>query len=533
MYAAISPRRAWRWVVLGAALVLLLLAAAAPSAMAGQWVTGDHHSHTRMSDGDATFPELVEHAFGIGALDWMASADHGGLSMKDALGVKLPASVWMWQMFLTDPTGVYDYGWPVLLTQRAVYPDKVVVQGCEWGVDSADEAKVGIVGDEPFAMSDFEYMFDKLDLDTSRAGDLAVTGELLTKQNTSWDGSLAAVSWLQENYAGQTYAITSHPSRALKWTVGQLRQFNDAAPDVAFGFCGIPGSQKELPMRGGYDEDEIYIVQKGKKGDRVVDWDRILTYARTYGGADYMVAQVGGLWDALLGEGREWWMFSDSDFHSTDEEFWPGEYSKDHTWVTAGDEYTAEDVIAGLRSGNSVSVEGQLIDGLDFRASADEASATMGGTLEVDDDESYTITIKFKDPDGDNNHGDNPVVDHVDLIAGEVGKRYIPRDKEYLTKDTNSTTTVLASFDADEWVVDEDGWNVITYEVAAADKDMYYRLRGTNQGIGVPGQTDEDGNPLADYLEDGGTAANPTENDDVRCWMDLWFYSNPIFVDVD
>ena len=315
--------------------------------------------------------------------------------------------------------------------------------------------------------------------------------------------------------------------------MGQLRQFNDAAPDVAFGFCGIPGSQKELPMRGGYDEDEIYIVQKGKKGDRVVDWDRILTYARTYGGADYMVAQVGGLWDALLGEGREWWMFSDSDFHSTDEEFWPGEYSKDHTWVTAGDEYTAEDVIAGLRSGNSVSVEGQLIDGLDFRASADEASATMGGTLEVDDDESYTITIKFKDPDGDNNHGDNPVVDHVDLIAGEVGKRYIPRDKEYLTKDTNSTTTVVASFDADEWVVDEDGWNVITYEVAAADKDMYYRLRGTNQGIGVPGQTDEFGNPLADYLEDGGTAANPTENDDVRCWMDLWFYSNPIFVDVD
>ena len=528
MHQSATSLLRWRWLALGVALLVVALAFGVSDAMAGQWVTGDHHSHTRMSDGDATFPELVEHAFGIGALDWVASADHGGLSMKDALGVKLPASVWMWQMFLTDPTGVYDYGWPVLSTQRAANPDKVVLQGCEWGVDSADEAKVAIIGDEPFAMSDFEYMFDKLDLDTSRAGELAVTGELLTKQNTSWTGSLAAVSWLQANYAGQTYAITSHPSRALKWTVGQFRQFNDAAPDVAFGFCGIPGSQKELPMRGGYDEDEIYIVQKGKKGDRLVDWDRILTYARTYGGADYMVAKVGGLWDSLLGEGREWWMFSDSDFHNTEEEFWPGEYSKDHTWA---DEYTAEGVIAGLRSGNSFSVEGQLIDGLDFRASDGEGSATMGGSLAVDDDESYTITIKFKSPDI-NNHGDVPEVDHVDLIAGEVGKRYIPRDKEYLTKDTNSTTTILASFDSSEWVV-EDGWNVVTYTVAAADKDMYYRLRGTNQPINEPGQTDALGNPLADYLEDGGTADEPTENDDVRCWMDLWFYSNPIFVDVE
>ncbi len=522
----------WRWVVLGAALVLLLLAAAAPDAMAlGQWVTGDHHNHTTMSDGDEPMPVTFGQAFTLGELDWMATADHGGDHWRDALGAHMPVQVWMWEMLLTDPTGEYAYGWPVLQELRATYSDKLLLQGLEWGVHTADEAKVGIIGDQPVAMSDFEYMFDKLDLDTSRAGDRAVTGELLTKQNTKWSGSIAAVTWLQENYAGETYAITSHPSRALKWTVGQLREFNDAAPDVAFGFCGIPGSQKELPMRGGYDADDIYVEpwKKTKKADREVDWERILLEARTYGGADYMVAQVGGLWDSLLGEGREWWMFSDSDFHNTEEEFWPGEYSKDHMWV---EDFTWEGIIAGLRSGNSFSVEGQLIDGLDFRASADEASATMGGTLEVDDDESYTITIKFKDPDGDNNHGDNPVVDHVDLIAGEVGEKYTSKDREYTTKRTNETTAIVASFDADEWEVAGD-WNVITYEVAAADKDMYYRLRGTNQGIGVPGQTDELGNPLADYLEDGGTAANPTENDDVRCWMDLWFYSNPIFVDVD
>ncbi len=398
----------------------------------------------------------------------------------------------------------------------------------EWGVHSADEAKVGIAADEPLAISDFEYMFDKLDLDASRAGETAVTGELLVKQNDTWEGSLAAVTWLQENYAGSSYAIISHPSRALKWTVGQFRAFNDAAPDVAFGFCGIPGSQKELPCRGGYDEDEVYVSKKGKKASRVVDWDRILEYARTYGGADYMVAKVGGLWDALLGEGREWWMFSDSDFHNEEEEFWPGEYSKDHTWV---DEYTAGGVVAGLRSGKSFSVEGQLIDALDFTAADADGSADMGDTLAVEAGEDYTITIKFRSPDV-NSNGDTPVVDHVDLIAGEVGERYDAKDKAYETKDTNSTTAVLARFDASDWTT-IDGWNVITYAVEDADTDMYFRLRGTNTGVGVDGQTDAQGNPLADYLEDGGTAENPTINAEWRPWADMWFYSNPIFVDVE
>ncbi len=102
----------------------------------------------------------------------MASADHGGDHFKDALGANMDEAVWMWEMLLWDPTGEYDYGWPVLLDLRAAYPDKVVLQGLEWGVANADEAKVGIIGDQPYAMSDFEYMFDKLDLDTSRAGQL-------------------------------------------------------------------------------------------------------------------------------------------------------------------------------------------------------------------------------------------------------------------------------------------------------------------------------------------------------------------------
>ena len=151
-----------------------------------------------------------------------------------------------------------------------------------------------------------------------------------------------------------------------------IRLYNDAAPSVFFGMAGMPGSQKEAPSRGGYDEEFF-------NDDGTLD-EELTAQARTYGGADYITAKVGGVWDSLLGEGRHFWIFSDSDFHDPTEEFWPGEYSKDHIWV---EDLTPQGIVDGLRSGNSFSVEGQLIDGLEFRPRRDE-SATMGDTLTVE-----------------------------------------------------------------------------------------------------------------------------------------------------
>jgi hypothetical protein len=48
-------------------------------------------------------------------------------------------------------------------------------------------------------------------------------------------------------------------------------------------------------------------------------------------------------------------------------------------------------------------------------------------------------------------------------------------------------------------------------------------LRGTNLPPGTPGETDLEGNPLAD---------TPGVNTAEAAWKDLWFYSNPIFVKV-
>ena len=79
--------------------------------------------------------------------------------------------------------------------------------------------------------------------------------------------------------------------------------------------------------------------------------------------------------------------------------------------------------------------------------------------------------------------------------------------------------------------MDRDGFHTITYKVKA-NKDQYFRLRGTNLGENVPGET-MDGEPLIDAkteIEDNETRFLEINN---RNYKDLWFYSNPIFVSVE
>ncbi len=89
----------------------------------------------------------------------------------------------------------------------------------------------------------------------------------------------------------------------------------------------------------------------------------------------------------------------------------------------------------------------------------------------------------------------------------------------------------MKRFTSQDWKTDRDGFNVITYTVLA-DKDQYFRLRGTNLGINVPGET-SNGEPLIDPATN--IADNETRFTEInkRNYQDLWFYSNPIFVGVD
>jgi hypothetical protein len=146
-----------------------------------------------------------------------------------------------------------------------------------------------------------------------------------------------AATWLKNYYPNQSWLVPAHPERKKDWTVGTFRALNDQAPRTAFGFESMPGHQK------GTNRGEYAGMSVG---------------GGTYGGCGIYAAKVGGLWDAMLGEGRAWWLFANSDFHndrdvgtSQGADFWPGEYQKTYTYVTNRNDAAA--LLAGLRSGNN------------------------------------------------------------------------------------------------------------------------------------------------------------------------------------
>jgi hypothetical protein len=194
-------------------------------------------------------------------------------------------------------------------------------------------------------------------------------------------------------------------------------------------------------------------------------------------------------------------------------------------------------VADGMRSGNSFIVHGDLIKGLGFSVSDGEGSATMGGTLDTVAGKPLNVTISVRSPRINRNE-DRVRLDHVDVITGAVTGRIAADDPAYLTSVTNPSAKVAKTFSKKNWKV-KSGWKVMTYRVKAGT-DMYLRLRGTNLRAGTPNQTDARGNPLVDTLDyvgfpnfrDGGVA-NIRGNTPANAWADLWFYSNPIFVDVE
>jgi hypothetical protein len=564
----LSPKAVRRSLLLAAASAALLAAVATPAMGAGRWVSGDIHTHTYLTDGKSTMTDVVRNGFSVYGLDYIANSEPGGKSSTDAFGRTFVTPVWRW-------ITLSNYSFPEVLGARAIYPERKVLQGLEWKAPAHDYVSVGIVGagNEPKGISDFEYHFDQADTDLSRAGEstkvithteadpadpsktitiIDVPAMTFGKSNVTAQDTLTGIDWLSENYGGQSYAIVNHPSRKNLWHIGDLRAMNDVAPDVAIGFEGLPGHQASN-ARGEYGN---LIAADGQVTTDPAKADASLTsHARTYGGADWMTATVGGVWDALLGEGRHWWVFNNSDYHVVNtaykdaagntiglaySDFWPGQYAKTYTYVNS---FTDEGIVDGMRSGDSYVVNGDLINGLQFTAAASPRTATTGGTLRATAGKIVTVKIAVRSPLLNNNN-DRVRLKRIDVIAGDVTGVIPASSPDYQLKDTNSTTRIVKSFTRANWKVQK-GWKVMSFTIKAT-KDMYFRLRGSNFIAGTPNQTDAQGNPLVDELDyidyanpktgglkpDGVTPDLIHGNTPDNAWADLWFYSNPIFVDV-
>lgn len=488
----------------------------------GRWLAGDFHNHTLLTDGGHEATELFSQAFRFG-LDWLANSEHGGAFGRNPkglpwssdtvfLGAPPAGKMWRWQ-------SLWQYSYPLVTAARATYPDKLILQGYEWNVPTHDHASVGIIGageDGGRAIARHEYLFDADDSGATADSLFGLSGKGTAN---SHEKAVAGVQWLADKYPASSYFLINHPSRRLHYSIADLRDFNDAAPGVAFGFEGLPGHQK-ASVRGGYGGGPW---RDGAGQD-------ISSRARTYGGADVLLAEVGGGWDALLGEGRRFFAFANSDFHHPQADFWPGEYVKNFTYVqdTNHDgKYSSLELLDGLRSGNSFIVQGDLLNGLQFNVRSGQEGEGMGGDLAVARGDNLEITIRFRSP-AVNHHGAKVMVDHIDLIVGKVhGKvgKYLGdgiTSNPVYAKGMNETAKVVATFKAKDWRDDGDGWLAIVYTLRNVQGGIYCRLRGTNLGCGVAGETDAEGNPLVDDLM--------APNTEAKAYADLWFYSNPIFV---
>jgi len=539
------------------------------------------------------------------------------------------------------------------------------------------------------ALAQWSYCFDRGDTDTSRGNTTgtstgnnwncsvpgsqnaldpswsAVGQKLIPSGSGAGSGvgtkghnkTVEALKWMKANHPNGSYYVPAHLERAgpfdadgnQGFNIEHLRNFNNAAPDVAFGFETQPGHGASA-NRGEYQILRNTFAS-GAKVDSVG--------GTTYGGTGVYGAQVGGVWDALLGEGRNFWFFASSDWHNrgsfgpddrrSTQDFQPGEYQRNYAMVRNGaDKLRPQTIVNGLRSGNNFASSGQIIDRLAFVACASypgltartnasvealavaaatsntditaAGCATMGEKLVVRPGAEIVVSVVVRDPAGTNNApysfanpslaqiGVNqpinaPVLDHIDLIRGLVSGYRTPgaanysgewpRNTNWLAADgttadlsvvpaaaKNTTAALLKTFSGSAvtpWTtvaspVDGTQFLKMTYRIPAVSASQYVRLRGTNLPAAVPYETDGNGNPLSDIYTNASitanlripcntvgtnvptnaaswTAASGTINGcpahlpvvggvkmvayDVAAWSDLWFYSNPIYVEVN
>jgi len=460
---------------------------------AGVWLAGDHHIHTKYSpDGQYEILEQVRQARQHG-LSWCVITDHGG-PRHDKVALEK----------------VY----PELVAAREQFPGMSIFQGLEWNVPAAEHGSVILpqTADEAEVIAEFEARYDSKNF--SRAGTAA----------DSEEDAVQGVKYLQ-SLKSRPLFFANHPARTGRVSPMELRAWGDAGPDVTRGFEGAAGHQAATLV--GSARGHYY------KEPSPASWSGFPSHAyRTWGGYDWFVAEVGGLWDSLLAEGRPWYITANSDSHRhwTDTryvdptsylitgsvtvttqpasgggrrgniDFWPGEYAK--TWVYAASADGAA-VLAALRNGSMFTVMGDLIDRLELTAISEDAAAPMGGTLIVDRrGMDVNVRLRLREAAGENFANRRPRVHHVDLIAGDITASAAKREGV-----KNASARIVRRFEADD--LRGDGrWLTATHEFRNIRGDFYVRLRGTNRDVAAP-EMDE-------------LSVNP--------WDDLWFYSNPVMV---
>ncbi|KON86574.1 phosphoesterase [Sporosarcina globispora] len=440
------------------------------------WLAGDHHIHTEWSfkydytqnpitgikGGDAVYPieKQAKMAKKFG-LDWIVTTDHGGPNHS-----------------ADNLEGAY----PDVLKSREKHRDLLHFYGLELNPAGADH--VSLIMPKSANEADSLYRIEK------EFGRGDIPGNPEDNDEAKMDRAVQYMASLPKK--DQPIVFANHPARDHsgigvydgKTSPAELRRWNDTAPSIFTGMEGAPGHQADF-----YGED--------KRGRGIYE------KAPTLGGYDQMTATLGGFWDAMLGEGRKYWITGTSDMHEHysdgGREFWPGEYAK--TYVKAEKDYN--DVMESMRNGRMFVTTGDLISELDVTVKAKKKTAEIGEEIVISkhNRDNLNVEITFRDPKSKNANKENPKVNRVDLIIGEI----TGESKD----DKNPTTKVIKRFNENEFKRHGE-YITVSYKLDDINTNSYIRVRGTNTNELEPNTDPKDENP----------------------WSDLWFYSNPVFIKV-
>jgi hypothetical protein len=586
------------------------------------YVAGDMHNHNTCTDGSVSAGYAIDRSVATGFaaagganfnLDWFTLGNHGGSGNRDCrfsdtsanipgdttklwtqtLGQTIdgititslkgtqpanPTNMWRWQ-------SIKEVEYPIIVNRTPMY-NKVLVEGLEWIVPGHEHTDVAVIaGQNPRGfgnadnMAQFEFRFDRADNDAIGLLDASNNQVWPGKDNVNNNGTaghqkaVAGVQWLQTNYPLQSYVIPTHTERAGPfnpagsngYNIEHFRDFNNAGPTVAFGI-EAPGHMAQGTITGG----------SGSYGTGAVG-------GGTYGMSGVYTAKVGGLWDGLLGEGRNFFIYVSSDWHNrgaggardsfTTADFIPGEYTK--LYVPNTERFQAQSIIDGMRSGNSYSVNADIIGpDLVFRAKArGDDWKTMGETLVARPGDKVTVEMSMTIPAKNNSPYafDNPLLaqvgirqplnrpslDHVDLITGKVTNAIPPGGPGYAVPNAagvagaaivyNPTTVISQQIHKSDMKSRrlDDGSTRLTFTTTftAGNTPGYIRARGTNIPVATPNVTDTGGNPLLDSNNALVSCTDPAcpahlqsvagvkkVTFDVQAYSNVWFYANPIFI---
>ncbi|NEE14153.1 histidinol-phosphatase [Streptomyces sp. SID7499] len=489
------------------------------------YLVGDHHIHSVYShDAKYTFSQLAAAGAEYG-LDWMVFTEHSNFGHA-GLGAAMEHEE--------------------ILRARAENPWQLIFQGLEWYIPAAEHCTVFTTPgpNEVDLLTRFERAYDGKLLAYDKGG----PGDADAARNEAH--AVRAIKWLAEQrrsgYVDDVLVLANHPMRLGIDSPHEMRAWRDAAPEIMIGMEGAPGAQgAALPgwrgatsIRGEYENKPSAQSWPGYPADAYL----------TYGGFDWATATVGGLWDSMLAEGRLFSITTNSDAHrivfdtwkngdwppgrtfdntgklpdpvntgtpQPGSDFWPGQFSRTHVGVTG---YGYGAVMAGLRAGRVWLDHGHLLDGLDVRLKREKdrgRGVTLGGRLRVREGEKLTLDITVTTASRPNPQGLLPGLAHVDVIRGAVRGPVADRDT-WQAPDTR----VVRSQD----VSGRTGTYTLRVPLTAGEESFYVRLRGSDgnrHGTGYLGASVDPNGPVPHPPGDGDP------------WADTWFYSNPVFVDVE